>query len=69
MINGLMAEVKLKRPYMTEEEYWKDILALSWNTLADTFTLNSIAEYYDKKDESVLTDSAEKIILQWFGIK
>lgn len=68
-MNGLMAEVKLKRPYMTDEEYWKDILALSWNTMADVITLDSIAEYYDKKDDAFLTDSAEKVILQWFGIK
>lgn len=68
MINGLLAEAKLKRPYMTDDEYWEIINGLANNTLADSLTLISLREYCDTHDEEKLIDSAEDIIIRFFKL-
>ena len=69
-INGLKAEVMQSRADIgfTEEEYWKVINGLAINSLADGQTLTELREYCDTKDETILGDEAEYIILHWFGL-
>lgn len=67
-VNGLISEVKLKRPYMTDEEYWDIVDGLTNNALEDGITLRSMREYCDTHDEGKLTDRAEYVILHFFGI-
>lgn len=69
-INGLKAEVMQSRADIgfTEEEYWQVINGLAINSLADGQTLAELRAYYETKDETILGDKAEYIILHWFGL-
>lgn len=70
MINGLKAEVMQSRADIgfTEEEYWETINGLANNSLASSQALEELRAYYETKDETILGDEAERIILKWFGL-
>ena len=69
-INGLKSEILQSRSDIgyTEEEYWQTIDDLACNSLASPQALRELRYYCDTKDESVLGDEAENIILHWYGL-